>query len=209
VGVLFCCIIPTLPAFMPLAVPMFCRPGASGCGVLGVAPHIVSTQKKLLARCAPALRAQEKSICVDEAAVRAQEFSMWLHGAGVDTNIELSNFGELRGTRATKPISKGEPILSYPRAVTMDMASLSGCPCAHFVDEAYWKGSPWYVQLALWLLSEEAKGLASEWSPYIALLPRTISVPLDWTDVQLEMLAYPSLINGIKKQRKESPPVPN
>jgi hypothetical protein len=133
----------------------------------------------------------------------AREFCLWLREAGVDRKIAPALFGDLRGMMAQAPIAKGEALVSYPRTLTMDLASLNGCPCAELVDEAYWTSAPWYVQLGLWLISEEIKGPLSHWAPYIALLPRSISVPLSWTDTELEMLGYPPLISAVRAQRAD------
>jgi hypothetical protein len=131
----------------------------------------------------------------------ALEFHQWFKDNGADTSLTLSYFGEMRGMMATRAIAQGDELLSYPRAATMDMASLKCCPCADLVDETYWKQSPWFVQFGLWLLSEETKGPDSAWAPYIASLPRTLSLALDWTDAQLSMLSYKPLVETIKRQR--------
>jgi hypothetical protein len=158
-----------------------------------------------------AIRAQRKHIDAGEGpeqgttdtSMLALEFHQWFKDNGADTSLTLSFFGEIRGMMATRAIAKGEELLSYPRNVAMDMASLKGCPCADLVDETYWKSCAWFVQLGLWLIAEESKGAASAWAPYIASLPRTLWRPLDWTDSQLNMLAYQPLVDSIKKQRCE------
>ena len=138
---------------------------------------------------------------IKDTSTSALEFHQWFKDNGADTSLTLSYFGEMRGMMATRAIAQGDELLSYPRAATMDMASLKGCPCADLVDETYWKQSPWFVQFGLWLLSEETKGPASAWAPYIASLPRTLSLALDWTDAQLSMLSYQPLVEAIKRQR--------
>ena len=76
-------------------------------------------------------------------------------------------------------------MLSYPRSATMDLASLSACPCPQLISAAYWQAAPWYQQLALWLVAEEAKGAESPWANYITLLPRTVATPLHWSPEQV------------------------
>jgi len=139
----------------------------------------------------------------EDLSAEAQTFLQWRLGSGVETVVTLSHFGELRGMMATKSIRKGDALLKYPRSVTMDLASHNECPCADFVDADFWKSATWFVQLALWVLAEERKGAASQWAPYINLLPRDIAVPRDWTDEELDLLAYAPLVNDIKNQQKE------
>ena len=140
---------------------------------------------------------------VEDMSVSAQALSQWYRDAGAETILKQSHFGEMRGMMATTNIKAGQELLSYPRAVTMDMSSLTDCPCTNFVDGNYWKSCLWFVQLGLWLLSEETKGSDSAWAPYIASLPQSLSRPMDWTDGQLEMLQYQPIVKDIKQQRRE------
>jgi hypothetical protein len=53
------------------------------------------------------------------------------------------------------------------------------------VDAQFWEASPWYLQLALLLVAEEAKGSASRWAPYISGLPREVALPVAWDPADL------------------------
>jgi hypothetical protein len=143
------------------------------------------------------------AVGVEDMSASSQALSQWYRDAGAETILKQSHFGEMRGMMATTNIKVGEELLSYPRAVTMDMSSLTDCPCTNFVDGNYWKSCLWFVQLGLWLLSEESKGSDSAWAPYIASLPQSLSRPMDWTDGQLDMLQYQPIVKDIKQQRHE------
>ena len=139
----------------------------------------------------------------EDVSPHAQAFYQWRLDSGVESVVTLAHFGDLRGMMATEPICKGDALLSYPRSVTMDLASLDDCPCAEYVDADFWKNATWFVQLALWVLAEERKGAASEWAPYISMLPRDMAVPRDWSDAELSLLEYAPLVTDVKKQQKE------
>ncbi|KAJ1490485.1 hypothetical protein T484DRAFT_1777220 [Baffinella frigidus] len=124
---------------------------------------------------------------------------------GVDVpHGELATFkGGLRGVISTDRISAGDLLCSYPRSATMDLSSVTECPCTDLVDAVFWDGIPeqWFVKLALWLVSEKRKGADSRWSEYIALLPSEMSTPFHWTDAQLDLLAYPPAVSAVREQR--------
>lgn len=85
----------------------------------------------------------------EDMSASAQAFGQWYRDAGASTVLKLSHFGGtgMRGLMATRPIEAGDELLSYPRAVTMDMSRLTDCPCADFVDAQYWKSCLWFVQV--------------------------------------------------------------
>lgn len=117
--------------------------------------------------------------------------------------ISLATFGELRGVMAKTAIKSGETLIAYPRAAAMDLAAQgSVCPCPELIDAKFWNSAPWYLQLGLWLVAEEAKGESSKWASYIALLPRTLSTPVHWSSSQLNELHYPAVVLSVREQRE-------
>ena len=130
-------------------------------------------------------------------------FFNWLADAGYDGCIIPATFDDLRGMMAVSTVPSGKPLLSFPRSATMDLATVHSCPCEELVPAHFWEAQPWYMQLALWLISEEKKGAASQWAAYIKGLPDRVDAPVRWSPEQLELLAYPPLIEGVHAQKKE------
>ena len=121
----------------------------------------------------------------------ALAFLAWIGDAGFDGRIVPAHFSEnLRGLMAVAPVLPGDSLLSYPRSATMDLATLHGCPCTQLVSAQFWEESPWYMQLALWLIAEEEKGDASQWASYISALPSTLDTPVCWTQAELGKLKF-------------------
>ena len=145
-----------------------------------------------------------RSVSGNDAAVDVAAFEDWMDKVGVDVpHGGLATFKGLRGVKATDRISCGDVLVSYPRSATMDLASATECPCADLVDPAFWDGilEQWFVKLALWLVSEQRKGVDSQWSEYIALLPSEMPTPFHWTDAQLDLLSYPPAVADVHEQR--------
>jgi len=115
----------------------------------------------------------------------AEDFFNWLGDAGFDGAIVPATFGSLRGVMAVSPVAAGDTLVSFPRRATLDLRALSSCPCSELVDAQFWEASPWYLQLALLLVAEEAKGSASRWAPYISGLPREVALPVAWDPADL------------------------
>ena len=134
--------------------------------------------------------------------IKSAGFIKEIEDAGMQCEmLSLANFGRLRGVMAKVPIRSGATMLSYPRSAVMDLASLTSCPCPELIDNGYWKAAPWYQQLGLWLVAEQAKGCASKWANYIALLPDSIPTPAHWTEEQLDKLCYPPIKLAVAEQR--------
>lgn len=134
---------------------------------------------------------------------RSRAFFDWLADSGFDGLLVPATFGSLRGMMAVQNSGTGDVLLSFPRSATMDLATVHGCPCEELVPAPFWEAQPWYMQLALWLIAEEARGADSKWAAYVATLPETVDVPALWPSAQLELLAYPPLLAGVRKQQEE------
>lgn len=84
-------------------------------------------------------------------------------------------------------IQPGECVVNVPVASALRV--YPGCPTAlPQIPQPVWSQLPWYVQLALTLLSEQQKGAASKWADYIRLLPGSVDVPVLWSQPQLQQL---------------------
>jgi hypothetical protein len=83
--------------------------------------------------------------------------------------------GRGRGVVATRAIEPGETLLTIPLSLGI-VDEPGGHPAA--CDAAVLARTPWVARLACRLLQESAAGAASEWAPYMALLPRAVATPL-------------------------------
>ncbi|KAG8465758.1 hypothetical protein KFE25_005328 [Diacronema lutheri] len=138
---------------------------------------------------------------------QAPLFRVWMKREGVrSASLDLATFGTRgRGCTALRDIAPGEVLVSLPRAAAMDLGTLTQVPVPPALASAEcWLSLPWFAQLALWVLAEEAKGPASRWAAYIELLPlegRALDTPYHWPDADLAALRYEPIAEGAAEQR--------
>eukprot|EP00899_Mesostigma_viride_P003267 jgi/Mesvir1/12941/Mv05956-RA.1 len=132
---------------------------------------------------------------LDEATQRISQewingpFVEWLNsrgekGASDRVAVGRSEYGW--GLVAIKPVRRGRPLLSVTRQL-MITADLLPPDVAQLLPE---KETCQYIKLSVFLLIQMAAGKASEWYPYISLLPprETLHATLMWHDWELELL---------------------
>ena len=61
-----------------------------------------------------------------------------------------------------------------------------------------WSQLPWYAQLALKLLHEQALGPKSQYADYLAALPRRVDLPVLWSGEELQQLQYGPLVAQVR-----------
>ncbi|RHZ26093.1 hypothetical protein DYB37_006236 [Aphanomyces astaci] len=133
------------------------------------------------------------------------QLKAWLQGHGVS----LDHFGihyygpdQGHGVVAAKAFVQGEHTLDIPFRLTMNVHSaLSSDLAPLFASEA---GTLADVEiLALHLMYEKHKGVASFWAPFIRSLPATFDTPIFWNDDQFAALqgTNVSLLAAMMKQQ--------
>jgi len=111
---------------------------------------------------------------------------------------------DLRGMCATADIDNDEALIEVPAEHVLQVATGEGCPLGNRVQAECWRDLQWWAQLAVLLVYEVQRGSASPLAPWVDSLPRDFaSLPLNWSDAELEGLAYPALRADVRKQRDE------
>ncbi|GAB5356658.1 hypothetical protein AAMO2058_000308500, partial [Amorphochlora amoebiformis] len=110
------------------------------------------------------------------------ELTKWAEENGAEgvANIKISGEkkGEGRRTFARRDIAKGQDILSIPAELTISVDPDQ--------PDLTYSGAPWNVRLACRLLREMKNSDASEWAPYIKILPKVVEAPtttFEWDDI--------------------------
>lgn len=128
----------------------------------------------------------------------------WARESGVQFDkVEQKEFGEVRGMVALADIQAGEMFINLPRSAALVVDPLEKCPCPEFVDSGYYKTCPWYVKMAILLLSEKDKGSSSRIYGYIKQLPDSIDTPVRWSEKELDELQNPRFKESIMKQMED------
>ena len=102
----------------------------------------------------------------------------------------------------------GEELCCVPRTTCLDLSAVegSGSPCEALVPTPLWVTLRWYQRLSCWLLAERARGAASPVVGYLGYLPQPetfADAPLEWSDEELALMAYPPVAAGIREQAYE------
>jgi hypothetical protein len=118
-------------------------------------------------------------------------------GSGLSVRLpDDTNKG--RGLEASRDIEVDEAVLALPLQMGI-CDSQEGHPPESWETMS---NAPWGVRLACRLLQERAKGDASEYAPYLALVPHSVpGSPLHWTDDEVLGLQYPPAVTEAKEMR--------
>ena len=91
-----------------------------------------------------------------------------------------------RGLVATRAIAKGEVLLRIPRQLVLTPEdALQQLALRPLLEELQLPG---VTVLAVWLAEQRAHGIASDWWPYVRLLPQHTGAVLEWTDEEVAWL---------------------
>ncbi|CAM9341594.1 unnamed protein product [Phaeothamnion confervicola] len=136
----------------------------------------------------------------------AESFSQWVVDSAVylRTECELTSFKDgHRGVAARRFIDAATVLVKVPWNATLRVHDARGedaAPCPlppAFIDADFWKGSRWYVRMALWILYERWLGAKSRFAPYVRQLPAGLDTPVFWEQEDLLELQYPPLWDSV------------
>lgn len=143
--------------------------------------------------------------------VEYTEFTSWIQANGVKVpKARIHNFGDgIRGVVATKPIERGETIVSVPFEMLITVALVQASPLGPALEEhsdavsrASMNGNA--ATIALYLMYQRSLGNASHWFQYLELLPKNFTTPLFWEDSELEWLQSREMVTTVKSQRRSA-----
>ncbi|XP_016982700.1 actin-histidine N-methyltransferase [Drosophila rhopaloa] len=115
---------------------------------------------------------------------KVEAFSSWAKNGGVHSEgLEIAIFpGYQLGLRATRQLEKEELVLSVPRALIFSEESKSNCRLFGNMQQAT------HLNLAHDLVIEKIRGEASDWRPYIDVLPAKYNTVLYFSTKQMQRL---------------------
>lgn len=132
----------------------------------------------------------------------APGFASWASDHGVQfPNLQISDFGGLRGMKATKDIQRDQELVSLARESAIAVEPRSRCP--DDCDKDWWKSAPWYMKMAAMLIKERKLGSKSQLSGYVASLPTDVDVPLQWEVPEVQELQYSPIVAAIERQKAQ------
>lgn len=147
---------------------------------------------------------QVRAAAVDEVGslTQLQQFCQWLLSNGVrgfgqaDSPLALYEDEDRaeRGIAAVQPIAAGQRLLALP--LRLALTDYAGDPDAAAVGL---EDAPWAVRLAAKLLREVQQGPASQWAPYLQVLPT--SVP-QLSEADATASEYSPLVAALRLQRQ-------
>lgn len=96
-----------------------------------------------------------------------------------------------RGVVATREIAAHAPVIKVPIAAVMCRATILGEADPAIADLLQPLSDRHLV--SAWLMLQRARGAASSWAPYIAVLPQSVPLPRAFSDKDLEAAQDPEL----------------
>lgn len=139
-------------------------------------------------------------------AAAASGLFRWAEAAGVKApGLAPEDFAGLRGLVARRRLGPGDVLISVPRSLAFEVTTRRGkCPEEGLqMSSEAWNRQAWWVKMSLLLLSEKAKGPASERGEYLRSLPREHGTPLHWAEADVAELQASYIVAGIAEQRRE------
>ncbi|ALC49678.1 CG32732 [Drosophila busckii] len=123
-------------------------------------------------------------------------FNAWAVAGGVkSSSVEIATFdGYQLGLRATRDLNAGEQVLSVPRQLIFSEEHLSEAQVFSYYP------SLTNFHLAFALVIEKVRGAASNWKPYIDILPPRYNTVLYFTVEQMQLMRGTSAIAAALRQ---------
>ena len=130
-------------------------------------------------------------------------FNRWANQKRIQyRKLRIARFDHgLRGMEALETLKAGDVAVQLPRTSALFIEPNTKGPVECPPD--VWNKQPWFAKLALRVMLERAKGKDSDYAGYIISLPEKEDIPFFWPEKDLLDLRYPSLIQSIKKQKRE------
>ena len=140
-------------------------------------------------------------LCCQEISTAA--FDRWANQKRIRfPKLGIAKFnGGLRGMEALETIKAGDVAVQLPRTSALFIEPNTKGPVECPPD--VWNKQAWYVKLALMVMLERVKGKDSDYAGYLRSLPEKADIPFFWPEKDLMNLRYPSLVQSIKKQKRE------
>ncbi|KAL7852571.1 hypothetical protein SRHO_G00183560 [Serrasalmus rhombeus] len=120
----------------------------------------------------------------------------WLKKKGFSSrSLVPASFSDIgRGLMATKPIKANDLLISLPERCLLTTGTVLKSYMGEYIKRWQPPVSP-LVALCSFLIAERHFGDASEWSPYIKVLPKSYTCPVYFSDDIMELLPY-----GLRKK---------
>lgn len=143
--------------------------------------------------------------------VGGQSFTEWAQSIGIRmpsltlTTFPANKLSRLsdRGLCATEPIKKRASLIVVPSEFALEVTTTADerAPRRFALSRATWRELPWFVRLALVLLSvrNDEQHPLHGWSKS---LPTTVDVPHHWADADIAWLQSPRMSSQIDDQRR-------
>lgn len=139
---------------------------------------------------------QSVSLCHQLQYVRLMKF---LHQRGfTSTLLQPALFSDTgRGLQALRTIESGQLLISLPESCLLTTSTVLDSYLGHYIKSWKPRLSP-LLALCVFLVCERHRGEASDWFPYIDVLPTTYTCPAYFTDDVVAVLPA-----GVKKRASE------
>lgn len=119
--------------------------------------------------------------------------------------LRVSTFEGVRGVEALEPLEPGARVIAVPAPNALQVTPDS--PCPRWTDPSVWRAAAWDLRLALLLMrvkqqAERGEGLNEARAAWLDLLPQSFDTPIHWSQEELMLTRYPTLVEAVGKQRE-------
>lgn len=141
---------------------------------------------------------QSAALCHQPQYVRLMKF---LHGRGFTSRLlQPAHFTDTgRGLQALKTIKPGQLLISLPESCLLTTSTVLDSYLGYYIKSWKPRLSP-LVALCIFLVCERHQGEASDWFPYIDVLPSTYTCPAYFKDEIMAVLPASVQIKALKQR---------
>mmetsp|Transcript_33591 Transcript_33591/g.73311 ORF Transcript_33591/g.73311 Transcript_33591/m.73311 type:complete len:494 (-) Transcript_33591:326-1807(-) len=97
--------------------------------------------------------------------------------------VQPKAFEEGAGLVSNREVKKNEVLLAVPEKFLMNYKAAIASKIGNYLEGL----KPW-LAVTLFLLHERSLGAASDWAPYISVLPSSLDLPMYWSEDELKEL---------------------